>query len=108
MLKKMLVVVAISAVSVFAVASEIDARNAATRTIELQDGSIVYVFKSGKMAVENKMGTAVKTKAGTVLKAKDGSDVTMVGDEVARLDILLKKGMEKPSKSSDPSKTDMP
>ena len=107
MLKKMLVVVAISAVSVFAVAGEIDARNAATRTIDLQDGSIIYVFQSGKMAVANKMGTAVKTKAGTILKAKDGSDVTMVGDEVARLDILLKKGLNEPAKPSDESKTDV-
>ena len=106
MLKKMLVVVAISAVSVFAVASEIDARNEATRTIDLQDGSIVYVFKSGKMAVENKMGAAVKTKAGTILKAKDGSDVTMVGDEVARLDVLLKKGLDETNKTSE-SKTDV-
>ena len=107
MLKKMLVIAAISAVSVLAVAGEIDARNAATRTIDLQDGSIVYVFKSGKMAVENKMGAAVKTKAGTILKAKDGSDVTMVGDEVARLDILLKKGLGESTKPSDESKKDV-
>lgn len=104
MLKKMLVVVAMSAVSVFAVAGQIDAHNAATRTIELQDGSVVYVFKSGKMAVENKMGNAISTKAGTILKAKDGSDVTMVGNEVARLDILLKKGLDEPA-TTDASKT---
>lgn len=104
MLKKMLVIVAMSAVSVFAVAGQIDARNAATRTIELQDGSIVYVFKSGKMAVENAKGTAVSTKAGTILKAKDGSDVTMVGNDVARLDVLRKKGLDEPAKPSDESK----
>ena len=93
MLKKMLVIGAMSAFAVLAVASETDARGVATRTIAMQDGSIVYVFKSGKMAVENKMGKAVSTKAGTVLKAEDGSDVTMVGNEVAQLDSLLKKGM---------------
>src|ERR1035437_3062557 len=93
MLKKMLVVGAMSAFAVLAVAAESDARSEATQTIALQDGSIVYVFKSGKMAVEGKMGKAVSTKAGTILKAQDGSDVKMVGNEVAQLDGLLKKGM---------------
>ena len=92
MLKKMLVVVALSAVTVFAVASESDARDAATKVIDLSDGSIVYVFKSGKMAVESKFGRAVSTKAGSVLKAKDGSDITMVGNEVGQLDMLLRQG----------------
>jgi len=92
MLKKMLMVVAMSAVTVFAVAGENDARTAATKVIEMQDGSIVYVFKTGKMAVENKMGRAVSTKAGTIMKAKDGTDVKMVGNEVAELDTLLKMG----------------
>ena len=93
MLKKMFMVVALSTVPFLAGAAEVDARNEATRTIEMQDGSIVYVFKTGKMAVESKMGVAVSTKAGTVMTAKDGSNVTMVGNEVARLDVLLKKGM---------------
>ena len=93
MLKKMFMVVALSTVPVLAGAAEVDARNEATRTIEMQDGSIVYVFKTGKMAVESKMGRAVSTKAGTVMTAKDGSSVTMVGNEVARLDSLLKKGL---------------
>jgi Copper resistance protein K len=92
MLKKMLIVVAMSAVSVLAVATETDARNEAKQVIELQDGSMIYVFKSGKMALEDKKGHAVSTKAGTVLKTKDGSNVTMVGNEVAELDVLLKKG----------------
>lgn len=93
MLKKMLMVVALSAVSVFAVANETDARAEATKTIEMQDGSIVYVFKTGKMAVESKMGKAISTKPGTVMTAKDGSSVTMVGNDFARLDTLLKKGL---------------
>lgn len=93
MLKKMFMVVALSTVPFLAGAAEMDARNEATRMIEMQDGSIVYVFKTGKMAVESKMGRAVSTKAGTVMTAKDGSSVTMVGNEVARLDSLLKKGL---------------
>src|ERR1035437_7301123 len=105
MLKKMLVIGAMSAFAVLAVASETDARGVATRTIAMQDGSIVYVFKSGKMAVENKMGHAVSTKAGTIMKAKDGSDVKMVGNEISELDGLLKQG-ETNALQSTQSKTE--
>jgi len=94
MLKKMLIVVAMSAISVLAFADQNDARNEAKQVIEMQDGSIIYVFKSGKMAHENKLGEAVSTKAGTVLQAKDGSNITTVGNEVAELDALLKKGKQ--------------
>ena len=103
MLKKMLVVGALSAFSILAIADDSDARNDATQTIALQDGSIVYVFKSGKMAVESKMGKAVSTKPGTVLKAADGSDITMVGNEVAHLDSLLKKGMTTDTQQAKPA-----
>jgi len=103
MLKKMLIVGAMSAFAVLSVAAENDARTEATRTIAMQDGSIVYVFKSGKMAVESKMGVAVSTKAGTVMKAQDGSDVTMVGNEVAHLDSLLKKGMTSSNPQAAPA-----
>jgi len=92
MLKKMLVVVALSAVSVMAGASELDARDAAKQVINLKDGSIVYVFNGGKMALENKYGWAVRTDPGTVLAAVDGRSINMVGDEVMRLDGLLREG----------------
>jgi len=94
MLKKTLVVVALSAVSVFAVAGESDAREAAKQVIGLQDGSTAYVFQNGKMAVENKYGEAISTKPGTSLKAQDGSTITMNGNEVARLNGLLRVGLE--------------
>lgn len=93
MLKKTLIVVALSAVSALAVAGEIDARQAAKQVVDLQDGATLYVFDSGKMAVESKYGHAVSTKPGTVVKAADGRDITIVGNEVARLDTLLKQGM---------------
>ena len=91
MLKKMMMVVAMSAVTVCSFAAESDARNEAIKVIEMENGATVYVFKGGKMAVENKLGTAVSTKSGTILKTKDGQSLTMVGNEVARLDFLLKK-----------------
>ena len=91
MLKKSLVAIALSAVMAVAVGAESDARNAAKQTIELQDGSILYVFQNGKMAVENRFGIATSTRPGTELRAKDGSSITMVGNEVGYLDSFLKE-----------------
>ena len=99
MLKKMLVVVALSAVSVMAVASELDAREAAKQVVELKDGSIVYVFDDGKMALENRYGWAVRTDPGTILTTIDGRTINMVGDEVMRLDGLLREGESNSSHS---------
>lgn len=94
MLKRSLVAIALSAVTVFSVAAESDARDAAKQTIELQDGATLYVFKSGKMAVESRFGNAAYTRPGTELRAKDGSTITMIGNEVAYLDSLLKEGLD--------------
>jgi len=93
MLKKTLVVLALSAVSVLAVASESDARSTAKQVIDLQGGSTLYVFDSGKMAYESKYGQAVRTEPGTILKTTDGRSIAMVGDEVAYLDSLLREGL---------------
>ena len=72
--------------SAFAVdASKVD------KTIELKDGSNLYVFKDGKMGMETKAGGTARMQAGHVMEAKDGQKYMMVGDEVARLDWLLKK-----------------
>lgn len=93
MLKKTLIIVALSAVSAFAVADESDARQAAQQVVDLQDGSTLFVFNGGKMAVESKYGHAVSIKPGSVVKAADGRSITIVGNEVARLDTLLNQGM---------------
>ena len=88
MLKKMLVVVAISAVAVTAFADDY-ARRESKQVIELTDGGTVYVFNDGKMAMTNKVGRVTRMDPGTVMEGKDGQKVTMVGDEVARLSSLL-------------------
>ena len=90
MLKKMLMVVAISAVSVTAFAND-TARSEAKQVIDLKDGSTVYIFKDGKMAMEDKLGRAVRMKKDTVMETKDGQKIMMHGDEVMRLESLLKK-----------------
>ena len=89
MMKKMLMVALMSAVSVTAFASDA-ARAAAKQVIELKDGSTVYIFKDGKMGMEDKMGRAVRMKHGEVMETKDGQKIMMHGDEVMRLDSILR------------------
>ncbi|GAB3555216.1 hypothetical protein GCM10027343_43770 [Noviherbaspirillum agri] len=86
MLKKILFAAACGMVSVstFAVdASQVQ------KSIELKDGSTVHVFKDGKMGMEDKYGRAVRMKEGQIMETKDGQKIAMVGDEVARLDLIL-------------------
>ena len=91
MLKKMLMVALMSAVSVTAFASDA-ARAAAKQVIELKDGSTVYIFKDGKMGMEDKLGRSIRMKKDTVMETKDGQKIIMHGDEVMRLDNLLHEG----------------
>ncbi len=88
MLKKLLMVVAMSAVT--ATAFAVDAAQV-EKSIELKDGSTVYIFKDGKMGMEDKLGRAVRMKKDTVMEAKDGQKIIMHGDEVMRLDNYLHK-----------------
>ena len=87
MFKKILIAAASSmvALSAFAVDS-----SKVEKSIELKDGSTVYLFKDGKMGMENKLGKVVHMKAGHVMETKDGQRIIMVGNEVARLETLLK------------------
>ena len=93
MLKKLLMVVAMSAVAGSAFAGD-SARAEAKQVFDLKDGSTVYIFKDGKMAMEDKYGRATRMKKDTVMETKDGQKIIMHGDEVMRLDALLRKGHE--------------
>lgn len=85
MLKKILLVAAFSTIAASAFAS-----NSADvqKVIELKDGSTVYIFKDGKMAMENSYGRTERMAPGHVMEAKDGQKITMQGDEVARLELI--------------------
>lgn len=74
-----------------AVASD-EAADAAAKTIPLQDGATLYVFKDGKMAMANKYGRAVSMKEGEVMTTKDGREVIMVGNQFAYLERLINRG----------------
>lgn len=59
------------------------------QSIPLKDGSTVYVFKNGKMGMEDKSGRPHRMKPGQVMETKDGKKLVMVGDEVMRVDAVL-------------------
>jgi biopolymer transport protein ExbD len=90
MLKKLLMVVVMSTVAVSAFAGNA-ARADVQKTIEMKNGTTVYIFKDGKMAMEDKNGRAVSMKKGVVMEAKDGQKIMMHGDEMMRLDSLIIK-----------------
>ena len=89
MFKKLAVASGISlfALSAFAVYS-----SNVKETIALTDGFNVYVFKDGKMGMEDKLGRSKRMVPGQVMVTKDGRQFKMVGDEVIRVDALKPKG----------------
>ena len=58
-------------------------------SIPLKDGSTVYVFKDGKMGMEDKLGVPTRMKPGHVMETKGGKKRIMIGDEVAQVDRIL-------------------
>ncbi|MDP3511352.1 MAG: CopK family periplasmic copper-binding protein [Sulfuritalea sp.] len=68
------------------------ARAEAKQMIELKNGSTLYVFKDGKMALEDRYGRATRIGLGAVVEAKDGRQIKMESDEVGRLDSLINEG----------------
>lgn len=62
---------------------------ATQQALALKDGSILYIFKDGKMAKEDRYGRPAYIKKGETLELVDGRKVTAVGNEMARLEGLL-------------------
>lgn len=58
------------------------------KSIPLKDGSTVYIYKDGKMAMEDKNGRPARMKEGHVMETKDGQKIMMKGDEVWRVEPL--------------------
>jgi len=86
MLKKYILFVAsaIIALSAHAVDS-----SKVEKSFELKDGSTVYIFKDGKMAMEDKYGKVTPMKQGQVMETKDGQRLIMIGNELSRLEKIL-------------------
>ncbi|MFZ2986767.1 CopK family periplasmic copper-binding protein [Ideonella sp.] len=60
--------------------------------VDLPAGATLYIFLDGKMAKEDAYGRAVMLRPGEVIAARDGRQIAAVGNEVARLDYLLREG----------------
>ncbi|HEU4459932.1 MAG TPA: CopK family periplasmic copper-binding protein [Methylibium sp.] len=60
--------------------------------VQLKDGSTLYTFKDGKMALEDKFGRATPIKKGQTFEAKDGRKLTASSSESARLNTLIERG----------------
>jgi len=58
------------------------------KRFDLKDGSTVYVFKDGKMSMEDRTGRVVSMKPGHVMETKDNQRIIMVGNELARLEVI--------------------
>jgi hypothetical protein len=86
MLKKVLMIAAIAATSVSAYAVD---KAQVKQSIELKDGSTVYIFKDGKMGMEDKLGRATVMEQGHVMETKDGKKIIMNGNEIWRVEELL-------------------
>ena len=65
------------------------------KAVPLNDGSTVYIFKSGKMGMENKYGRAFRMDPGVVMETKDGHRVVMIGDEVSYVKSLVDRESRK-------------
>lgn len=85
MFKKSVILIAMLAAA--GVANAVDMKNVA-RAIALKDGATVYIFKDGKMAMEDKLGRHRSMNANQVMETADGQRIIMVGNELARLEIL--------------------
>jgi hypothetical protein len=65
----------------------IDVSGAQT-TIELKDGSTVYVFGNGRMGMTDRYGRVARMQPGVPMKIKNGQTIVMIGDEVARVQAI--------------------
>ena len=86
MLKKVLMIVAISSAAASAYAVDM---SQVKQSIDLKNGSTVYIFKDGKMGMEDKYGRATYMESGHVMETKDGKKIIMNGNEIWRVDELL-------------------
>lgn len=86
MLKKILMVVAISSAAASAYAVD---QSQVKQAIELKDGTTVYIFKDGKMGMEDKYGRSTYMESGHVMETKDGKKIIMNGNEIWRVEELL-------------------
>lgn len=85
MLKQLALAAATAAIALSAAAAD---GTAIEKTYELKDGSTVFIYQDGKMAMEDKVGRTFLMKEGHVMETKDGQKITMKGNEIYRVEKL--------------------
>lgn len=85
-MKKTLLAIAASTIAISGFAFGLDEIE---KSVPLKDGSTVHIFDDGKMGMENVNGHAFLMSPGTTMETKNGQKITMVGNEVARLERVL-------------------
>lgn len=90
MLNRILVAAAVTLAMVAMSAFAVDLSQVET-SIPLKDGAVVYIFKDGKMGMEDKNARPARMQPNVVMEGKDGQRYIMIGDEVARVDSLMSK-----------------
>lgn len=88
MLKKIMIIAALASLGTSAFAVD---QSQVKQAIPLKDGSTVYIFKDGKMGMEDKVGRASYMAPGHVMETKDGKKIIMNGNEIWRVEELLHK-----------------
>lgn len=59
------------------------------KSIPMKDGSTLYIFKDGKMGMEDKLGRVMAMAPGKLMETADGKKVVMTGNEVWRVSEIL-------------------
>lgn len=94
MLKKILVAAVIAVSSTIALSAFAVDKSQVKQSIALKDGSTVYIFKDGKMGMEDKLGRATFMQQGRAMETKDGKKIIMNGNEIWRVEELLHRNTE--------------
>lgn len=87
MLSKLVIAAAMFGAAATAFAHELSQLD---KSVALRDGSTVYIFKDGKMAMADNFGRVVSMNQGHAMQTGDGQSIVMAGNETARLDCFLK------------------
>ncbi|MDT3670590.1 MAG: periplasmic Cu(I)/Cu(II)-binding protein CopK [Aromatoleum sp.] len=83
MLKQLIIGAAAAIIATGALAVD---KEKVEKSYELKDGSTLYIFKDGKMGMEDKGGRAQSMKDGQVMETKDGEKIMMKGNEIWRVE----------------------
>ncbi len=55
------------------------------RSVVLEDGTTVHIFRDGKMGMEDRFGRPFLMAPGHTMEARDGTTIEMKGNEVWRV-----------------------